>query len=140
MIRTMTIAILLVGGSATFAAAQTDNSAPPQPPAPTAAQVNQDMNCRRQAATAAGLTANDNQQPSAEAQQRYAAGYYACMSGGAGPAPGYGPPPGYAYAPPPPPPYYYGAYPYPYPYYPPYYYGPSIGIGFGFGGWRGHWR
>jgi hypothetical protein len=154
MIRTMTIAILLMGGSATIAAAQTD--APVQPPPANAqmnnartgnAQADQDMNCRRQAAAAAGYTGSDNGPPSADVQQHYAAAYYGCMSNGAppngAPPPGYayGPPPpapGYAYGPPPPP-YYYGPYPYPY-YYPPYY-GPAVTFGFGFGGrYGGRWR
>jgi len=100
-----------------------------------------DMSCRQSAAARAGYGSSGT--PSADAQRRYAANYYACMDGANGAAPppppnddyAYGPPPpnGYAYGPTPP--YANGPYPYyPYPYYYPPYYGPGVSFGFGFGG------
>ena len=139
-------AILLGGAAMTTAIAQTD--AYPRSPPPQSAnnQATPDMDCRQQAAAEVGYptsTGGNNQAAPSDAQKRYAAAYYDCMSGGSsGPPPSnayaYGPPPNaYGYGPPPaygpPPPYYYGPGSYAYPYYPPYF-GPAVSFGFGFGG------
>jgi len=145
---------------------------PASPPMPQSASADDrqgadqyaraDMSCRNAAAVRSGYRAQDQAAGTSadgKVQQRYAAAYYACMSGNNGaPSPppnGYGPdgyangpppppngygPDGYAYGSPPPP-YYAGApYPYPYPYYYPPYYGPAVTFGFGFGGFHGGGR
>jgi hypothetical protein len=144
MLRSLSIAGLGLTLLSMSAAAQ-----PAPPPSENAGQDasqyrQADMSCRRTAAAQTGYGASDQSgAPAADAQQHYAAAYYACMEQASGasrpPAPG-----GYAYGSPPPP-YGYGPYPYPYPYYyPPYYgpyfgpyYGPAVTFGFGFGGYRG---
>ena len=101
-------AILLGAAAMTTAVAQT--GAYPRSPPPQSAnnQATPDMDCRQQAAAEVGYPASiggNNQAAPSDAQQRYAAAYYDCMSGGSsGPHPSnayaYGPSPNaYGYGP-----------------------------------------
>lgn len=117
-----------------------------------------DMSCRRSAAARTGYRASGQAMgEGSQAEQRYAAAYYACMNDQDGAprdayADGAPPPNDYAYGAPTgdyaygaPGAYYpYAPYPSPYPYYPSYYgpgyYGPDVTLGFGFGGGHGGGR